>query len=116
MFPVIGPAVPHAVSSLKQLNSMNHKLILNTIRSGTYLDHAVSWFRNNHIALWAVNERPGQKEYSQSPKVDAHIFIDDAAIGCPLRPGIHGDRPMVSWLLVMDIIGELENATENIKR
>jgi hypothetical protein len=44
----------------------------------------VGWFKDNEIPLLDVNQNPTQKAWSQSPKCYAHIFIDDAALGCPL--------------------------------
>ena len=68
LYPSVGPNVPYAVVSLKKLAADGHKLILYTMRSGEYLEHAERWFQLNHIALWAVNENPEQSEWTQSPK------------------------------------------------
>jgi len=74
-----------------------HLLILNTMRSGEGLQVAVDWFKKNNIPLHGVNEDPGQRGWTQSQKVYAHIYIDDAALGCPLvHPG-NGNRPYVDW-------------------
>ena len=101
-YPDIGLNVPGAVTALKELATSGHKLILYTMRSGEELDAACKWFFENEIPLWCANANPMQSEWTLSPKVYAHKYIDDAAIGCPLRPGIQGTRPMVDWTLVMD--------------
>lgn len=105
-YPEVGMSVPYAVASLKALDNEGHKLILYTMRSGEHLNDALKWFHNNGITLWAANNNPEQGSWTESPKVYAQKYIDDAAIGCPLRPGIEGSRPMVDWLKVMKLIDE----------
>lgn len=82
-YPKIGKDVG-AVPVLKELIKNGHKLILYTMRSDELLDDAVDWFEKNDIELYGVNENPSQKEWTNSPKVYAHIYIDDAALGCPI--------------------------------
>lgn len=96
-YPKIGKDIG-AVLVLKKLTAAGHKLILNTMRCGKELQDAVNWFSNNDIPLYGVNEDPGQKEWTQSPKVFANIYIDDAALGCPLIwTKDKNDRPFVDW-------------------
>ena len=96
-YPRIGKEIG-AVKVLKRLVEAGHKLILNTIRSGKELQDAIHWFNKNEIELYGVNENPTQKHWTTSPKVYAHMYIDDAAFGCPLRnvPDF-SDRPFVDW-------------------
>ena len=96
-YPRIGKEIG-AVKVLKRLVEAGHKLILNTIRSGKELQDAIHWFNKNEIELYRVNENPTQKHWTTSPKVYAHMYIDDAAFGCPLRnvPDF-SDRPFVDW-------------------
>jgi hypothetical protein len=82
-YPNVGKDIG-AVPVLKRLVAEGHKLILNTMRSGKELQDAVDWFRKNDIPLHGVNEDPGQKEWTQSPKAFANLYIDDAAFGCPV--------------------------------
>lgn len=82
-YPKIGKDVG-AVPVLKELVKNGHKLILYTMRSDELLADAVDWFEKNGIELYGVNENPSQKEWTNSPKVYAHIYIDDAALGCPI--------------------------------
>lgn len=68
------------------------------MRSGPELEAAVNWFKVNGIELYGVNEDPGQKEWTKSPKVFANIYIDAAALGCPLLFDIMiSGRPFVDW-------------------
>jgi len=91
-FPHIGPPVPGALEWLLTFQTLGAKLILNTIRDsgrpqkagGDVLAPALTYLKANHIKLFGMNENPDQKAWSKSPKVYAHIYIDDAAYGCPL--------------------------------
>lgn len=96
-YPNIGKDIG-AVPVLKKLADSGYKIILNTMRSGQELEDAVGWFKNNEITLFAANENPTQKYWTKSPKVYAHLYIDDAALGCPLKidPTV-SDRPFVDW-------------------
>lgn len=103
-YPEIGADVPHAVNVLKRLNGNEVKIILWTIRSGEYLQDAVNWFTAREIELWSVNENPQQKFWSQSPKVYAPLYIDDAALGCPLIIPADGNRPFADWLAIEKLL------------
>ena len=96
-YPRIGKEIG-ATEVLKRLVDAGHKLILNTMRSDKELQDAVNWFKKNGIELYGVNENPTQKRWTNSPKVYAHMYIDDAALGCPLinAPEL-SNRPFVDW-------------------
>ena len=96
-YPRIGKEIG-ATKVLKRLVEAGHKLILNTMRSDKELHDAVNWFKKNGIELYGVNENPTQKRWTNSPKVYAHMYIDDAAFGCPLinAPEL-SNRPFVDW-------------------
>lgn len=69
---------------------------------GEPLAHAVDWCRERGIEFWAINENPQQTSWAKdSRKQYAHIYIDDAAFGCPLihDKNIHC-RPFVDWTQV----------------
>lgn len=96
-YPRIGKEIG-ATKVLKRLVEAGHKLILNTMRSGKELQDAIHWFNKNGIELYGVNENPTQKHWTTSPKVYAHMYIDDAAFGCPLlNVPDFSDRPFVDW-------------------
>ncbi len=100
-YPEVGRDVPDAVRVLRMLRENDVQLILWTMRSGEFLQDAVSWFAENDIDLWGVNENPEQKEWTDSPKASAPLYIDDAALGCPLLASKEMDaRPYVNWLFV----------------
>ena len=105
-FPNVGRDIG-AAPVLKALLANGHQLILWTVRgkdlvieSGSYLDDAVQWFKDNDIELYGINENPEQKTWSKSPKVFANLYIDDMALGAPLKNGINGERPYIDWELV----------------
>lgn len=96
-YPRIGKDI-NAVNVLKKLVANGHKLILNTMRSGKELKEAINWFKKNDIELYGANENKTQKKWTNSPKVYAHLYIDDAALGCPLKMDLSlSDRPFVDW-------------------
>lgn len=100
---VVTHAYPHlgsdigAVPVLRELVDNGCRLILYTMRSGKLLDDAVAWFARNGIPLYAVNENPAQKEWTASPKVFADLYIDDSALGCPIKFEDGIKRPFVNW-------------------
>lgn len=96
-YPDRGRSVPGAARVLRRLTGAGHRLILLTMRSGPTLDAAVEWFHGLDIPLWAVNENPEQKTWTESPKVYANLYIDDAALGCPLVELGGFKRPCVDW-------------------
>lgn len=96
-YPVVGKNIG-AVPVLRALVENGHQLILWTMRSDEGLVDAVEWFRSNGIQLYHAQRNPTQDKWTSSPKCYAHVYIDDAALGCPLRfePN-YSDRPFVNW-------------------
>lgn len=113
-FPKVGKDIG-AVPVLKALIDKGHRLILFTMRSnvennssfpeelpevhnGTFLDDAVNWFKKNEIPLYGIQTNPQQASWTSSPKAYGQLYIDDAALGCPLiLPIEDGERPYVDW-------------------
>lgn len=111
-FPKIGENIG-AIPVLKALVNKGHKLILYTMRSTkdsgnidkdgnplktNVLQEAINWFNQYDIPLYGVNENPGQKHWTSSPKVFAHFYIDDMALGCPLINNKNiSNNPFVNW-------------------
>ncbi len=102
-FPYMGKPVPYAIVTLKKLIKKECKIILYTMRSGKYLDEAEDYLHSNNIELYGININPKQNEWTSSPKAYAHLYIDDAAVGCPLIYGEH-IKPYVDWLKIQKII------------
>lgn len=101
-YPSVGMDVEGAAETLRALNNKGHRLILFTMRSGEKLEKAIKWFKDRDIELWAVNENPEQKQWTESPKVFADVYIDDAALGCPIMfiDGVR--RPVINWRKVRE--------------
>ena len=112
-FPKVGKDIG-AVPVLKKLVEKGHQIILCTMRSHSNGDNgnidkygnpisndtlqdAINWFKKNGIPLLGVNENPTQKRWTSSPKIFAHLYIDDAALGCPLIQTQLSSRPYVDW-------------------
>lgn len=122
-FPKIGKDIG-AVPVLKRLVKNGHKLILFTMRgdrtkvsttppdivpireSKSTLSEAVQWFVKNGITLFGINCNPDQFSWTDSPKPYAHIYIDDAGLGIPLKSE-YGERPYVDWEKVEVILEKL---------
>lgn len=107
-YPKIGAEVPNAVRILKKLNENQVKLILWTIRSGEYLQEAVNWFVEREIEIWSVNKNPNQRFWSKSPKAYAPVYIDDAALGCPLTSSPEIMRPFADWFELERLLKEID--------
>jgi hypothetical protein len=71
-----------------------------------HLTAALRWFAENNIKLWGTQANPTQKHWSKSPKAYAHIYIDDAALGCPLTYEADVERPFVDWAEVRSLLTE----------
>lgn len=101
-YPDIGGEAPGAIRWLKAFKEAGAKVFLWTMRSDYELEAAVKFCELRGLTFDCVNVNPGQKDWTQSPKLYAKIYIDDAAFGCPVRDyPREGSRPIVDW----DIVG-----------
>ena len=96
-YPEVGKDIG-AIPVLRALRENGHHLILNTMRDSQELEDAKMWFAHNGITLFGANCNPTQSGWTTSPKVYAQVYIDDAALGCPLKfePSF-SNRPFVDW-------------------
>lgn len=105
-FPDIGRPVPGALEWLCKWKAAGATLMLWTMRAdgqqfGSVLSDAIDFCNRNGVCFDAVNSGIGDREWTDSPKVHANIYVDDAAFGCPLVESKEmGARPMVDWELV----------------
>lgn len=100
-YPNVGKPHPTVFFWLKKFQEEGAKLILWTMRSndekfGMKLDDAVEICKKNGIEFYGLNTNPTQFSWTRSNKAYAHVYIDDAAFGCPLLQ-IEGKRPIVDW-------------------
>ena len=117
-YPGVGREIG-AAPVLKKLTENGHKLILFTMRSdgsevevslnesgeitgskkgAKHLTDAIDWFGGHGIPLYGIQANPSQKYWTTSPKAYAQLYIDDAALGCPLKKSEDlNERPYVDW-------------------
>lgn len=107
-FPEIGKDIG-AVPVLKKLVEHGNRLILFTMRSNedltdengfinAYLDDAIDWFHTNEIKLFGINRNPEQSEWTESPKAYGQLYIDDAALGAPVKTDRKiSKKPFIDW-------------------
>lgn len=107
-FPNVGHDIG-AVPVLKELVEKGHKLILCTMR-GTkgdrnVLEEAVDWFKSNGITLYGINNNPSQFRWTNSRKIFADLYIDDQALGAPIKydPSISA-KPFIDWGKVKNLL------------
>ena len=116
LFPEIGEPVPGAFLYMHAFKKAGAELILWTMRSdgqknGNVLTDAVEFCRKFGIEFHGINRDPDQDEWTSSPKAYAHVYIDDAAFGCPLCENPRaGGKPYVDWAQigpqVLDMIAQ----------
>jgi hypothetical protein len=121
-YPDIGKDIG-AIPVLKELVEKGHRLILFTMRSDrkkkkkvdgqeviveeNVLTEAVRWFADNGIPLYGVQKNPTQRFWTSSPKAYGHLYIDDAALGCPLiLDDPNSDRPYIDWVRIREMLVE----------
>lgn len=115
-YPAIGQEIPGAISTLLDLQAMGHKLILWTMRSGGTLTDAVNYLEARGVNLYGINKNPSQHTWTESPKAYGQIYIDDAALGCPLKENPRlGGRPYVDWKAVRQVLFSYPGILQPIK-
>ena len=110
-YPNIGAPAPGAFEWLHRWRDAGAILILWTMRHDEGLQEAVDYCEQQGIVFNAVNEVPDDRKWTTSPKVYANVYVDDAAFGCPLKPGpLTDSRPWVDWNIVGPAIMDKINA------
>lgn len=105
-YPDVGQPVPGAVNILLEAIKRGARIILWTMRSGPELLDAVQYMERAGIPLFGINTCPGQESWTASPKACADLYIDDAAVGTPLRESFMANRPMVDWYKLEPMLWE----------
>lgn len=112
-YPSLGSPVPGAFEWMKKFQEAGAKLILYTMRDGKTLDDAVKLCKENGIEFWGVNKNHDQDEWTSSPKVWAHVYIDDHGFNCPLII-FSNKRSYVDWDIVGPEVMKIINAMRGI--
>ena len=111
-YPEIGPPVDGAIECLKECVDRGARLVLWTMRSGEGLDQAVAWLKEQGVTLWGVNANP-ETNWTTSPKAYCHVYVDDAALGCPLQPSKTTKRPCADWEAISSQLLKLVTDRQN---
>ena len=107
-YPNIGKNIG-AFKVLKRLQDAGYSIYLWTMRSGQQLQEAVDYCTANGLTFKGINANEHQHKWTQSPKLFANLYIDDAALGTPLtfdekissRPFVDWEE-VDKWLLIFD--------------
>jgi len=99
-YPSIGQPVPQALEWMTKWFDAGAFLILFTMRSDKSLQEAVDYLTTNNVKLFGINNNPTQCTWTASPKAYAHVYVDDAAYGCPLVEIPTFNRRCVDWSVV----------------
>ena len=106
-FPNVGKDIG-AVPVIKDLVAAGHKIILYTMRDKHYQKDAEQWFKDNDIPLFGSNKNP-DATWTISPKIFAHLYIDDMALGMPLKIDYTiSNRPFVDWVKVRQLLNQMQ--------
>lgn len=111
-YPRVGKPLPFAKEIINMLVDNGHLCFLWTMRDKDTLEDAKKYCKDNGIMLCNYNMSPDQ--FSDSPKQYATIYIDDAALGCPLSydSGM-SRRPYVDWYRVASMLLDRGLLTQN---
>ena len=116
-YPEIGEENPYAIQTMKSLIENGYKIFLWTMRGHAKdiiddaqrdtLQEALDWLKERGIYIKG-NISPAQ--FSTSPKQYAAIYIDDAALGCPLTK--FKGHTVVDWLKVATMFADANIITK----
>lgn len=116
-YPEIGRPIKGAIETIKAIIENDHKVFLWTMRCNKkyrrrdLLQEAIDYCHDNGVELYSANISPSQ--FSTSNKQYASLYIDDAALGCPLiNTGNFWDEPYVDWYKIGKMLVERDVITE----
>lgn len=104
-YPNMGEELPNCINVLKKLIKDGHKIVLNTMRCGKELRDAVDFLQDRGVMLYGINRNPTQGEWTTSPKIHAHLYIDDLSLGIPLK--YDDTQPYIDWYKVEEMLIEM---------
>lgn len=120
-FPHIGKDIG-AIPVLQELSKKGHKFILHTCRGtdtkilnskkvvvGDSVSIVVDWLKKNDIEIIGIGKSPTQWEWTNSTKPYADFYIDDRAIGAPLKKDNSVSAyPFIDWDKVRENMKQLK--------
>ena len=103
-FPKCGELNEGCKETIEALKAKGHQVFLWTCRSDDYFMKAVFFCKENGLELDGYNKSP-QTGFKYSGKEFADIYIDDSAVGAPLKPDGTVDWIAVSnWLQMNGVL------------
>lgn len=110
-YPKIGKPKLFAFETLLELQKKGHDLILWTYRSGSKLDEAVAFCKEQGLEFYAVNKNypEEQEDERMSRKIAADIYIDDRNLG-----GFPGWSEV--WKMLNPDVYRQDNEAQNQKK
>lgn len=106
-YPRVGRPIDGAIEWMKKWSQAGAKLILWTMRDKEELDDAIQYCADNGVTFYSHNSNPMQSSWTTSPKCYAHLYVDDAAYGCPLID--EDNSPYIDWSIVgPDVLARIE--------
>lgn len=109
-WPNIGIASPYAAETMRKLHDDGHYIIIWTSRGGELLIDAINWLLRHDIPFDRVNDNcplNTEKYGSNSRKVYAHCYIDDAQVG-----GLPSWQEIYEWITAKQEGYDLRKALE----
>ncbi len=84
--------------------------VLHTGIDGEALANAIAWCNERELNFWGININHKQSAWTTTPKLYAHLFIDDLGLGAPIIHYSDGRRPHIDWAkagpMLLDRINE----------
>ena len=85
MYPQIGPEVPGACDTVRDLYTAGHTIIIWTCRSLIEsmpgLREMIAWLDEHKVPFHAINRNTQDDSWISAPKVYADVYIDDRNFG-----------------------------------
>ena len=98
-----------AAPVIKSWSDRGHQIILLTMRDADQLEDAIRWFWQHDIPLFGINNNPEQHLWTESKKVYANVYVDDANLGIPLTYNCDiSPSPFVNWQVVEILFKQIE--------
>jgi hydroxymethylpyrimidine pyrophosphatase-like HAD family hydrolase len=81
-WPGIGPLLPEAAETMRVINNLGHTIVIDTCRTGKYLEEALQFMKDNNIPYDFVNENVPWliEQYGDCRKLSCDYQIDDKNI------------------------------------
>ncbi len=104
---IVGNPVPFALYWIEKWQEAGAEIYLWTMRGregsdGDRLTPAVKYLWENGIKLDGVNR--GDQPWTDSPKLFAQVYVDNAAAGVPLIHPAKGLPPYLDWTVVGPLV------------